>query len=259
MHPPKRPLPLNRAMPPADNVTTMRILVIDVGGSKAKCLLSGETERRTAVSGPDYTPERLVADMRQLLGNERFDRVTIGFPGPIKQGRPSKEPVNLGGGWMNFDYRAAFNCPVKFVNDAAMQAVGSYQGGRMMFLGLGTGLGTAMIDEGHLIALEAAHLPYKKRMSFEEWVGNAAKERLGKRRWREEVAEVCAIFRRTFLPEYIVLGGGNAKELKELPEGCRLGDNSLAFTGGFRVWDREWATSVPECPALDAQRALRVG
>jgi polyphosphate glucokinase len=254
-----RPLPFNRLEPPADNVGTMRILAIDVGGSKTKCLLSGETERRVAPSGPGYTPERFVDDVKRLVAGERFDRVTIGFPAPIKQGHPAKEPVNLGTGWMPFDYRAAFNCPVKFVNDAAMQAVGSYQGGRMVFLGLGTGLGTAMIDESHLIALEAAHLPYKKRLSFEEWVGNAAKERLGKRRWREEVAEVCAIFRRTFLPDYIVLGGGNAKELKEVPEGCRLGDNSLAFLGGFRVWDREWASSVPECPAMDAQRSLRVG
>ncbi len=226
----------------------MRILAIDVGGSKAKCLLSGETERRTAVSGPTYTPERFVADMMQLVGGEPFDRVTIGFPAPIRGGRPGKEPVNLGGGWMDFDYRAAFGRPVKFVNDAAMQAVGSYQGGRMMFLGLGTGLGTALIDEGHLIALEAAHLPYKKRKTFEQWLGNASKEKLGKKVWREEVAAVSAIFRRAFLPDYIVLGGGNAKELRELPEGCRLGDNSLAFTGGFRVWDPEWAASVPECP-----------
>lgn len=227
----------------------MRILSIDVGGSKAKCLLSGETERRTAPSGPDYTPDRFVDDVKRLVGAEPFDRVTIGFPAPIRLGRPAKEPVNLGGGWMGFDYRGAFGCPVKFVNDAAMQAVGSYQGGRMMFLGLGTGLGTALIDEGHLIALEAAHLPYKKRKTFEQWVGNAAKESLGKKAWREEVAEVCAIFRRTFLPDYIVLGGGNAKELKALPEGCRLGDNNLAFAGGFRVWDPEWTTSVPECPA----------
>jgi hypothetical protein len=117
-----------------------------------------------------------------------------------------------------------------------------------MFLGLGTGLGTALIDEGHLVALEAAHLPYKKRKTFEQWLGNASKEKLGKRVWREEVAAVSAIFRRAFLPDYIVLGGGNAKELRELPEGCRLGDNSLAFAGGFRVWDLEWASSVPECP-----------
>lgn len=237
----------------------MRILAIDVGGSKAKCLLSGETERRTVVSGPDYTPDRFVADIWQLIGNEKFDRVTIGFPAPIKLGRPAKEPVNLGTGWMNFDYRAAFKCPVKFVNDAAMQAIGSYEGGRMMFLGLGTGLGTAMIDEGHLIALEAAHLPYKKRKTFEQWVGNAAKEKLGKKVWRDEVANVCAIFRRTFLPDYIVLGGGNAKELKDAPDGCRLGDNGLAFAGGFRVWDKEWSLSVPECPAIDAERILRVG
>jgi polyphosphate glucokinase len=226
----------------------MRILAIDVGGSKAKCLLSGETERRTAVSGPTYTPDRFVADMLQLVGSEPFERVTIGFPAPIHGGRPAKEPVNLGGGWMDFDYRAAFGRPVKFVNDAAMQAVGSYQGGRMLFLGLGTGLGTALVDEGHLIALEAAHLPYKKRKTFEQWLGNASKEKLGKKTWREEVAAVSAIFRRAFLPDYIVLGGGNAKELRELPEGCRLGDNSLAFAGGFRVWDPEWASSVPECP-----------
>jgi polyphosphate glucokinase len=224
----------------------MRILVIDIGGSKVKCLLSGETERRTAPTGSAYAPSKFIEDVRLLLDGATFDRVTIGFPAPIKNGRIAKEPVNLGPGWMDFDYRSAFGCGVKFVNDAAMQAVGSYQGGRMMFLGLGTGLGTALVDNSHLIALEAAHLPYKKRRTFEQWVGNAAMVRLGKRVWRSEVALVCDVFRRTFLPDYIVLGGGNSKALRELPPGARLGDNSLAFAGGMRVWDPEWDRSVPE-------------
>jgi polyphosphate glucokinase len=230
----------------------MRILAIDIGGSKVKCLWQGLAERRAAPSGPDYTPEKFLADIKELTKGETFDAVTIGFPAPIRNGRPSREPVNLGPGWSTFDYRAAFACPVKIVNDAAMQAVGSYQGGRMLFLGLGTGLGTALVDNSHLVALEAAHLPYKKRRTFEQWVGNASKEKLGKRMWRLEVARVCSIFRTAFLPDYIILGGGNAKELKELPEGCRLGDNALAFAGGFRVWDKEWASSVPEVSAAAA-------
>lgn len=232
----------------------MRILAIDIGGSKVKCLLSGETERRAAPSGKGYLPAQCIDDVKRLIGKETFDRVTIGFPAPIKNGRPSREPVNLGAGWVDYDYGSAFGCPVKFLNDAAMQAVGSYQGGRMVFLGLGTGLGTAVVDNSHLIALEAAHLPYKKRRTFEQWVGNAAKEKLGKRLWRLEVAKVAAIFQRTFLPDYIVLGGGNAKELGALPEGCRLGENSNAFLGGFRVWEPEWSKSVPEMPAAAVKR-----
>lgn len=222
----------------------MRILAIDIGGSKIKCLMSDWPERRTAPSGPMYSPPRFVDDVRALVKDEAFDRVTIGFPAPIRHGRLARDPVNLGPGWSSFDYSSAFGCPVKVLNDAAMQAVGSYEGGRMLFLGLGTGLGSALIDESHLIPLELAHLPYRKR-TYEAYLGEREKERVGKKEWREEVAAVIAHFRRAFLPDYVVLGGGNARELKEIPEGCRLGDNNLAFVGGFRVWDPQWASSVP--------------
>ncbi|MFO0827751.1 MAG: ROK family protein [Phycisphaerales bacterium] len=222
----------------------MRILAIDIGGTKMKCMLTGDTERRFAPSGPSYTPHQFIGDVRRLVGSERVDAVTIGFPGAIRHGRPTKEPVNLGRGWVDFDYHGAFECPVKLLNDAAMQAVGSYDGGRMLFLGLGTGLGTALVDQHHVIPLEVAHLPYRKH-TFERYVGAHGLHTAGKKAWRLKVAEVCEIFARTFLPDYIVIGGGNAKELKEVPPNCRLGDNSLAFTGGFRVWEPAWASSVP--------------
>lgn len=229
----------------------MRILAIDIGGTKLKCMISGENERRATPSGPAYTPAQCMEDVRRLVAGETIDAVTIGFPAPIRNGRPAREPVNLGGGWTGFDYRGAFNCPVKLLNDAAMQAVGSYQGGRMLFLGLGTGLGTTLIDRHHVIPLEAGHLPYRNK-TFERYVGVRGMKKLGKRAWRVEVTKVCDIFMRTILPDYIVLGGGNARELKQLPPGCRLGDNANAFKGGFRVWDPEWATSVPPLAAQAA-------
>ncbi|MDZ4830323.1 MAG: ROK family protein [Phycisphaerae bacterium] len=228
----------------------MRILAIDIGGTKMKCMLSGDTERRVTPSGPQYTPAQFVDDVRRLVGTDHVDAVTVGFPAAIRHGRPAKEPVNLGGGWVDFDYRAAFSCPVKLLNDAAMQAVGSYDGGRMLFLGLGTGLGTTLIDEHHVVPLEAAHLPFRKR-TFEDYVGLRGMEKYGKKQWREDVATVCSIFMGTLLPDYIVLGGGNAKELKDVPPGCRLGDNANAFTGGFRVWDPEWASSVKTLSTSD--------
>jgi predicted NBD/HSP70 family sugar kinase len=227
----------------------MRILAIDIGGSKVKCLLSGETERRAAPSGPDYTPSRFVEDVHRLLDGLTYDAVTIGFPGPIKVGRLLREPVNLGPGWVDFDYSAAFRAPVRLINDAAMQAIGSYQSGRMLFLGLGTGLGTAMIDRFTVLPLELGHLPYHKQ-TYEWYLGNRGKERLGKKAWRREVSEVCSIFRATLLPDEIVLGGGNAKEIKDLPTGCRLGDNSLAFSGGFRAWEPAWEANAPRHMAV---------
>ncbi len=221
-------------MPPS------KILVIDVGGTHAKFLLTGWKEKREADSGASYTPTMLLADMQRLLAGEAYDAVTIGLPIPMKHGRGLCEPVNLGPGWQAFDFAAAFGKPTKVLNDAAMQAIGGYTSGRVLFLGLGTGLGSCLIDERHVLPLELAHLPYKKRKSFEEYVGVRAKEKLGKKKWRDEVAAVIGILQRAILPDCTVLGGGNSKDLRELPAGCVLGDNANAFKGGFAVWQETW-------------------
>jgi polyphosphate glucokinase len=171
--------------------------------------------------------------------------VSIGFPGPVMHNKPVLEPHNLGSGWVGFDYEKAFGKPVRILNDAAMQALGSYKGGRMLFLGLGTGLGSAMVIDGHIEPMEIAHLPYKKGRTFEDYVGLRGLDRLGKQKWRKEVADVVERFRTALQPEYIVLGGGNSKKLKELPKNCELGDNANAFKGGFRMWEEPHGKSKP--------------
>jgi polyphosphate glucokinase len=213
----------------------MPVLAIDVGGSHVKVLVEGETEPRKADSGPQMTGEQMVAAAKQLADGWRFDRVAVGIPSPVHSGRVVADPINLGKGWAGFDYEVAFEVPTKVVNDAAMQALGSYDGGKMLFLGLGTGLGSALVSEGLVQPMELGHLPYRKK-TFEDYVSTGALERKGKKRWRQEVVDVVAALTAALEPEYVVLGGGNAKELKELPPGCRLGDNANAFTGGFRVW-----------------------
>ena len=218
-----------------------RILVIDVGGTHAKFLMTGWDQKREADSGPSYTPASLLADMERLLAGEAYDAVTIGLPIPMRSGKGLCEPANLGPGWQSFDFAAAFGTPTKVLNDAAMQAIGGYTSGRMLFLGLGTGLGSCLIDARHVLPLELAHLPYKKRKSFEEYVGVRAKEKFGKKKWREEVATVIGILQRAILPDRTVLGGGNSKDLRELPTGCALGDNANAFKGGFAVWQESWS------------------
>ncbi len=212
------------------------VLTIDIGGSKVKILIPGEEDRRYFESSDDLTPQEMVDGVLDLVGNWQYDFISIGFPGPVKKNQPVLEPHNLGKGWVDFDYDAAFEKPVKFINDAAMQALGSYQGGNMLFLGLGTGLGSAMIVDGKILPLELAHLPYKKS-TYEEQVGNAARKKLGKKKWTKEVFEVIDHLRAAFLPDDIVLGGGNVKKLDDLPKGCRQGDNNNAFEGGFRLWD----------------------
>jgi polyphosphate glucokinase len=183
------------------------------------------------------TAEEMVAGVKPLAADWQYDVVSIGYPGAVIGGRPLHEPRNLGGGWVGFDFRTAFGCPVKIVNDAAMQALGSYEGGRMLFLGLGTGLGSAMIVDGMLEPMELAHLPYKKGRTYEDYLGRQALKRLGKKRWRRHVAEVVEQFKATLEADYIVLGGGNAKKVGELPPGARLGANANAFGGGFRLWE----------------------
>jgi polyphosphate glucokinase len=213
------------------------VLVIDVGGTNVKVLATGQREPRRIPSGPSMTAEEMVAGVKPLAADWQYDVVSIGYPGAVIGGRPLHEPRNLGGGWVGFDFRTAFGCPVKIVNDAAMQALGSYEGGRMLFLGLGTGLGSAMIVDGMLEPMELAHLPYKKGRTYEDYLGRQALKRLGKKRWRRHVAEVVEQFKATLEADYIVLGGGNAKKVGELPPGARLGANANAFGGGFRLWE----------------------
>jgi len=221
-----------------------RILVVDVGGTRVKLLVSGQTLKRTMDSGPRLTPQAMVAGVRKLTADWAYDVVSLGVPAPVVRGRVVAEPVNLGKGWIGFDFAEAFDRTVKVVNDAAMQAVGAYRGGRMLFLGIGTGLGSALLLNGNLEPLEVAHLPYRKGGTFEDYVGKRGRRRLGKKRWRKHVLTVVALLRRAFLPEDVVLGGGNAKHLKALPEGTRLGANAHAFKGGYALWTSKLVTDT---------------
>jgi len=214
----------------------MNVLVVDVGGTGVKLLATGEGESRRFVSGPNMTAERMVAGVKELTVDWRYDVVTLGYPGPVMHGRLAAEPHNLGPGWVGFDFEAAFGCPVKIVNDAAMQALGSFQGGKMLFLGLGTGLGSTMIVDGIIEPMELAHLPYRKG-TYEDYVGIRSLKRFGKKKWRRFVADVVARLSTALEVDDVVLGGGNVQKLKELPPGCRAGLNANAFEGGFRIWD----------------------
>ncbi len=215
----------------------MTILVIDVGGTHIKLRCQGSDEVRKCPSGMDLTPQQMVERVRSATEGWTFDRASIGYPGVVIDGSIQREPVNLSTGWVDFDFAAALGCPVKLINDAAMQALGSYQGGRMLFLGLGTGLGTALIYNDFLLPMELGHLPYKKGLTYEDYVGQAGMKRLGRRKWKQAVYDLVARLRAAFLPEYVVLGGGNVKKLDELPPACRMGDNRNAFVGGLRMWD----------------------
>jgi len=214
----------------------MNVLVIDVGGTHVKILATGQGEPRKFDSGPKLNAERMVRGVKGLAKDWNYDVVTIGYPGLVLRGRPVAEPHNLAHGWVGFDYEAALECPVRFINDAAMQALGSYQGGKMLFLGLGTGLGSTLIVDGIVEPMELGHLPYKKA-TYEDYVGIRGLERRGKKKWREAVSDVVARLVAALEPDDLVLGGGNVKKLKELPPGCRVGDNANAFLGGFRVWE----------------------
>jgi polyphosphate glucokinase len=213
-----------------------RILAVDVGGTHVKVKLSPRSTRREFASGPAMTAADMVKQVLDLTADWNFDVVAMGYPGPVIHDRPLAEPHNLGPGWVGFDFRKAFARPVKIVNDAAMQALGSYEGGRMLFLGLGTGLGSAMIVDGNLQPMELAHLDYKHGKTFEDYLGLAGFKRRGAKKWRATVADVVERLSAALEPDYVVLGGGNAKELKTLPPKCRLGDNDNAFRGGFRLW-----------------------
>jgi len=235
----------------------MKVLAIDVGGTNVKMLASGHEARRKFPSGPKLTAKQMVDEVRKVAADWKYDVVSIGYPGPVLDGRILAEPHNLGKGWVGFNFEKAFNCPVKVVNDAAMQALGSYKGGRMLFLGLGTGLGSAMIINGNLLPMELAHLPYRKG-TYEDYVGLRGMQRSGKKKWRRYVFDVVERLAAAMEPDDVVLGGGNVKYLKVLPEKCRAGDNANAFIGGFRLWDSsasESAAPRPEPGSPSARRA----
>ena len=211
------------------------VLTVDVGGSNVKAVLNGIDERRRFPSGPKLTPEQMVAGVLEMTADWEYVGVSIGVPAPVKDDVVVREPVNLGKGWKGYDLKNAFGKPTKVINDAAMQALGSYHGGRMLFLGLGTGLGTTMILDGVIAPMELGHLPFRKG-TFEDYVGERGQERLGLKRWRKAVLETITELTNAVEPDYVVLGGGNAEALDEIPPNCRLGHNEDAFLGGFRLW-----------------------
>jgi polyphosphate glucokinase len=221
----------------------MKVLVVDVGGTHVKVLVTGQTEPRKFLSGPKLTAARMVSGVKKLARDWKYEAVSIGYPGPVLHDRPIADPCNLGHGWVGFKFRAAFGRPVRIVNDAAMQALGSYKGGKMLFLGLGTGLGTALIVDDIVEPMELGHLPYKKG-TYESYVGAQGLKRWGKKKWRRHVADVVARLVAALQPDDVVLGGGNVKKLKELPPNTRAGDNANAFLGGFRLWDKNGDTKT---------------
>lgn len=212
------------------------ILAVDVGGTNVKVLAKGQKEPVKIPSGPKMTPQAMVAAVKNATKDWKYSRVAIGFPGPVVHGHPMTEPHNLGRGWVGFDFKKAFGKPVRIINDAAMQALGSYKGGRMLFLGLGTGLGSAMIVDGILQPMELAHLPYKKGKTYEDYLGLRGLEKLGKKKWRKKVCKIVEELKKAVEADYVVLGGGNAKLLKDVPKACQLGSNGNAFVGGFQLW-----------------------
>jgi len=226
------------------------VLVVDIGGSSVKILASGHKIHRSFLSGPKLTPKEMISGVNRLAADWVYDAVSIGYPGPVLRGRPIAEPYNLGSGWVGFDFVAAFGRPVKVVNDAAMQALGSYRGGKMLFLGFGTGLGSTMIVDGIVEPMELGHLPYKKG-TYEDYIGKAGLERRGKKKWRRDVADVVARLIAALQPEDTVLGGGNVHKLKELPPHCRAGDNDNAFRGGFRLWEQTTNSRAPRSVPKD--------
>lgn len=225
----------------------MNILVIDIGGTHVKIAASNRDGRLEFRSGPQMTAQEMAKRVRKVVAGWRYDRVSIGYPGPVVHDRITREPHNLGAGWVGFDFAQVFNCPIHIVNDAAMQAFGSYDGGSMLFLGLGTGLGSALIVQGTLVPMELAHLPYKKQRTYEAYVGLAGLKRFGRKKWRRYVFDVVGRLKAAFQADYVVLGGGNARLLHQLPPSVRMGDNTNAFRGGIRLWD----------PAARARRKMQ--
>jgi polyphosphate glucokinase len=226
----------------ANRETSKKVLAIDIGGTHVKILATGQSTKREVASGPTMTAQQMVDEVKKLADGWDYDVISIGYPGPVVHNKPMLEPANLGKGWRGFDFEKAFGRPVKVVNDALMQAIGAYEGGRMLFLGLGTGLGSAMIVDNVAQPMELAHMPYKKGCTFEDYVGLRGLEKRGKKKWRQEVFDVVEHLKAALLPDYIVIGGGKVKLLKELPPGARRGDNADAFPGGFRLWAKDGVT-----------------
>src|SRR6266508_152042 len=226
-------------------VAMVSVLAIDVGGSHVKALVSGEREPRRADSGPAFTPEQMVEAVKKLAEDWTWEVVSVGVPTPVHGGRIVHDPVNLGAGWVGFDFASEFGKPTRVVNDAAMQALGSYEGDTMLFLGLGTGLGSALVTDALVQPMELGHLPYRKK-TFEDYVGEAGLERRGRKRWRQDVADVVEKLSAALEPDYVVLGGGNADKVKELPPNVGPGDTENAFAGGFRLWDPDAPARIPE-------------
>jgi polyphosphate glucokinase len=232
----------------------MKVLVVDVGGSNVKFKVNGQDEPVKFASGPKLSPQQMVAGVTKLAEGSKFDVVSIGYPGPVRNNKIVSEPKNLCAGWVGFDFECAFGCPVRLLNDAAMQALGSYRGGKLLFLGLGTGLGSAMVVTGMVVPLELAHLPYKKG-TFEDYVGAEGAKKRGKKKWRKHVAKVVKHLTKALQPDDCVLGGGEAKKLKKLPPGCRLGDNANAFPGGFRMWEVDLRSAENKVESNNGQKA----
>lgn len=233
-----------------------KVLVVDIGGNNVKLLATGHKTPRKVPSGRRLTPRRLVAEVLPVVADWKYDVVSIGYPGVVRDNHPAIEPVNLGRGWKRFDFAKAFKRPVRVINDAAMQALGSYRGGKMLFLGLGTGLGSALIVDGQIVAMELGHLRRSKHHDYEDLLGKRGYKRLGRKKWRRKVRIVVKGFAAALLPDEIVIGGGQADRLKKLPPRSRLGDNALAFIGGFRLWDESpRARSLTRSPTAYKDRS----
>jgi predicted NBD/HSP70 family sugar kinase len=224
----------------------MHVLVVDIGGTNVKLWRTGEADKVKFPSGKELTPDALVKQIRENLNGFAFDRVSIGYPGHIVHGRPSSEPYNLAEGWVGFDYARIFECPVRIMNDACMQALGSYEGGKMLYLGLGTSIGTAFITDGTVVPLALGHLKLHQGETFEHFLSRKGLDRLGVKSWRQSVIDAAHVAKEAFLADYVVVGGGNAKKLKELPDGIRLGSNQNAYFGGLRMWEDAKELEVPE-------------
>ncbi len=231
-----------------------RVLVLDVGGNHVKLLAAGKREHRKFLSGPSLTPRAMVKGALEAAKDWEYDAISMGYPGLVIDGQPAAEPHNLARGWVHFDFAAAFGKPVRIINDAAMQALGSYRGGRMLFLGLGTGLGSAMVVHGELAPMELAHLPYRKGATYEDYVGERGLKRLGRRKWHRHVVAVVGLLRAALEPDEVVLGGGNVHKLPRLPPGVRRGDNNNAFRGGFRLWQVPVSAPAPLVPPRSRAR-----